>query len=173
MPGFGTNNLLLDLHGLLMILVLICGAFAFGAIYFPKTIGAQHLFRLKATGIVLFILIVGLMITGIIPDMSFGSGATFTYNTTNSFGAFAAKVTDDSLGNFTGPLLFDMMEHVTLIVPGLAAVIGFLIWHYGQRLATDQKARGSVISLMILTGIWMLALGMIGVYITKILTFPV
>jgi hypothetical protein len=75
-------------------------------------------------------------------------------------------------GNFTGPLLFDMMEHVSLIVPGLAAVIGFLIWHYGRDAMTMPAIRRSVQSLMLVMAGWTLVLGMIGVYITKVLTFP-
>lgn len=32
--------------------------------------------------------------------------------------------------------------------------------------------RRSVTSLVIVTGVWTLVLGMVGVYITKVLTFP-
>jgi hypothetical protein len=66
-----------------------------------------------------------------------------------------------------------MMEHVSLIVPGLAAVILFLIWYYGPRVMTQPVIRNSTLSLMVLTGGWMMVLGMIGIYITKVLTFPV
>lgn len=91
---------------------------------------------------------------------------------TNDFGTFVTKVTDTTLGNFTGPLLFDMMEHVSLIVPGLAAVIGFLILYLGRRVMTEPAIRGSVLSLMLVAGAWTFVLGAIGVYITKVLTFP-
>lgn len=173
MIGFSADNLLLDSHGLLMFLTLIYSAFVFGAIYFRKAADPQWLFRLKVSSIVAFAMIVGLMITGIIPDTAFGSGATFTSHFTNDFGTFSSQVTDHSLSHFTGPLLFDMMEHVTLIVPGLAAVIGFLIWHFEDRVVTDSRVRNSVLSLMILSGIWIVVLGMIGVYLTKTLTFPI
>ena len=36
-----------------------------------------------------------------------------------------------------------------------------------------QIARGSLTSLMVFTGLYTLAIGGIGVYITKVLTFPV
>ncbi len=72
-------------------------------------------------------------------------------------------MTDTSLGNFTGPLLFDMMEHVSLIVPGLAAVILFLIRHYGPRVMTQPVIRNSTLGLMALAGGWMMVLGMIGI----------
>ncbi len=41
-----------------------------------------------------------------------------------------------------------------------------------ERVVTAPEVRSSVQSLMILTGVWTLVLGAIGVYITKILTFP-
>lgn len=73
-----------------------------------------------------------LMVSGIVPDIGFGSGAAFSTSTQNGC-TFTSQVSDDSLADFTGPLLFDIMEHVSLIVPGQAAVIGFLIWHYEGR----------------------------------------
>ncbi len=173
MFGIGLNTIWLDLHGLLMFLVLVFAAFLFGAIFFSKEPDERLVRRLKISSVVTFVLLMLLMITGMIPDINFAAGATFTHTTTNDFGTFIGKVTDTSLGNFTGPLLFDMMEHVTLIVPGLAAVIGFLIFYYGGRVITNPTIKRSVLSLMFLTGAWTLALGGMGVYITKILTFPV
>ncbi len=173
MFGIGANTFWLDLHGLLMFLVLVFAAFLFGAIYFSKEPDEWLVRRLKISSAVTFVLLLLLMLTGMIPDINFAFGATFTHTTTNDFGTFIAKVTDGSLGNFTGPLLFDMMEHVTLIVPGLSAVVGFLIFYYGGRVITHPTIKRSVLSLMVLAGIWTLALGGMGVYITKILTFPV
>ena len=170
---FGPNTFWLNLHGLLMFLLLIFAAFLFGAIYFAHDPDARLVWRLKISCAVTFVLLMLLMISGIVPDINFGSGDTFTYTTTNDFGAFTAQVTDDSLSAFTGPLLFDMMEHVSLIVPGLAAVIGFLIFYYGAEVITNPTVKRSVLSLMVLTGAWTLVLGGIGVYITKVLTFPV
>ncbi len=169
----GPNTFWLDLHGLLMFLVLVFAAFLFGAIFFSKEPDERLVRRLKISSAVTFVLLMLLMITGMIPDINFASGATFTHTTMNDFGTFAAKVTDDSLGNFTGPLLFDMMEHVSLIVPGLSAVVGFLIFYYGGQVITVPAIKRSVLSLMVLAGAWTLALGGIGVYITKVLTFPV
>ena len=168
----GPHTFWLDLHGLLMFLTLIFGAFLFGALFFVRDPTEQQVRRLKMSGVVTFVLLLGLMITGIIPDTAFGSGATFTAKTANDFGTFTSHVTDNSLGNFTGPLLFDMMEHVSVIVPGLAAVIGFLIWHYGRDVMTAPTIRRSVQSLALVMAGWTLVLGMIGVYITKVLTFP-
>jgi len=156
-----------------MFLTLIFGAFLVGALFFVKEPSDQQVQRLKISGVVTFVLLLGLMITGIVPDMAFGSGATFTTTTVTDFGAFSNHVTDASLGNFTGPLLFDMMEHVSLIVPGLAALIGFLMWHYGRDVMTVPALRRSVQSLALVLAGWTLVLGMIGVYITKVLTFPI
>jgi hypothetical protein len=172
MFGLGWNTVLLDLHGVLMFVTLIFSAFLFGAIFFVRQPDALMVRRLKVSSIVAFVGLLGLMITGIIPDISFGSGGTFSGTVTNDFGTFVTKVTDTTLGNFTGPLLFDMMEHVSLIVPGLAAVIGFLILYLGRRVMTEPAIRGSVLSLMLVAGAWTFVLGAIGVYITKILTFP-
>lgn len=173
MFDFGPNTFWLDLHGLLMFLILIFAAFLFGAIFFSKEPAARLIRRLKISAAATFILLMLLMISGIIPDIHFDAGATFTQNTTNDFGTFISKVSDDSLSNFTGPLLFDMMEHVSLIIPGLAAVVGFLVFHYGEQVITNKTIKRSVLSLMFVTGAWTLVIGAIGVYITKVLTFPV
>ncbi len=172
MFGIGPNTFWLGIHGLTMIVVPIFSAFLFGSIYFSRTADARLIRRLKISSAVTFVALLGLMVSGIIPDTAFGVGATFSTTTTNDFGTFTSQVTDASLGNFTGPLLFDVMEHVSLIVPGLAAVIGYLIWTQGAAVVEAPAMRRSVLSLMIVTGLWTLALGMVGVYITKILTFP-
>jgi len=172
MFGLGWNTVLLDLHGVLMFVTLIFSAFLFGAVFFSRQPDGLMVRRLKVSSIVAFVGLLGLMITGIIPDISFGSGSTFSGTVTNDFGSFVTKVTDTTLGNFTGPLLFDMMEHVSLIVPGLAAVIGFLVLYLGRRVMTEPAIRASVLSLMLVAGAWTFVLGAIGVYITKVLTFP-
>lgn len=129
--------------------------------------------RLKISAIVTFIALVGLMITGMIPDTGFAAGSRVSGTIHNAYGTFTTKVSDDGLGSFTGPLLFDMMEHVSLIVPGLAAVAGALILHYGERVVAVPAVRRSVLSLMALCAIWTLVIGAVGVYLTKALTFPV
>lgn len=169
---FGPNTLWLDLHGLLMFIILIFSAFLFGAIFFSKDPDAKLVRRLKISAGVTFAALMLLMISGIVPDTNFGSGSTFSGTTQSSLGSFTNNVSDAGLGAFTGPLLFDMMEHVSLIVPGLAAVIGLLIFHYGAQVVTDGIVRRSVLWLMALTGVWTLVIGGIGVYITKVLTFP-
>lgn len=169
----GSNTFWLDLHGLFMFGTLIFVAFLFGAVYFGKDPDDKFMFRLKVSGVVTFLMILGLIITGIVPDTAFGAGATFSGTVTNDFGTVTRTVTDAQMGNFTGPLLFDMMEHVSLVVPGLAAVIAFLIWNQGRKVITDPTVRTAVLSLMAVNGAWMFALGAIGVYITKVLTFPV
>lgn len=173
MFGIGPNTIWLDLHGLLMFLILIFAAFLFGAIFFAKEPDAQLVRRLKISSAVTFVLLMVLMIPGMILDINFAAGATFTHSTVNDLGTFKAAVRDTSLGNFTGPLLFDMIEHVSLIIPGLSAVVGFLIFYYCGRVITTPAIRRSVLSLMVLTGVWTLVIGAIGVYITKVLTFPV
>lgn len=171
--NIGPNNFWLDMHGLLMFLIMTFGAFVFGAVYFGKDPDANMVRRLKISSVVTFVALLLLMITGIVPDAGFGSGATFSYVTHNAFGSFTSHVTDTTLGNFTGPLLFDMMEHTSQIVPGLSLVILFLIYIYGDRVITVPTIRRSVESLMVLAGAWTLVIGAIGVYITKALTYPI
>lgn len=65
-----------------------------------------------------------------------------------------------------------MMERVSLVVPGLAAVAGVLIFACGEKVITVPAIRRSVLSVMAVTGIWVLVIGVIGVYITKVLTYP-
>lgn len=169
----GWHTFWLDVHGLLMFVILVFAAFLFGAIFFAKDPDARTVRRLKISAIVTFVALLALMITGMIPDTGFASGSAFSGTIHNSYGAFTNHVSDSGVGSFTGPLLFDMMEHVSLIVPGLAAVAGVLILHYGERVITVPAIRRSVLTLMALTGIWTLVIGAIGVYLTKVLTFPV
>jgi hypothetical protein len=169
---FGPNTLWLGLHGFLMFVILVFSAFLFGAIFFTKTPDPRTVRRLKISAAVTFGALLLLMISGIIPDIGFGYPNTFTGTVHNAYGTFHNSVTATGLGNFTGPLLFDMMEHVSLIVPGLAAVAGVLIFTAGERVITVPAIRTSVLWLMSITGIWVLIIGVIGVYITKVLTYP-
>ena len=171
MLDMGPNTIWLGVHGLSMIVVPIFSAFLFGSIYFSKTADERLIRRLKISSAVTFAALLLLMASGIVPDTAF-SGAALTHTTTNDFGTFSAQVTDDNVGAFAGPLLFDVMEHVSLIVPGLAAVIGYLLWTHGAAVIEAPAMRRSVLSLMVLTGFWTLVLGMVGVFITKVLTFP-
>jgi hypothetical protein len=168
---FGPNTLWLGLHGLLMFLILVFSAFLFGAIYFSKEPDELTLRRLKISAAGTFLALLALMITGIIPDIGFGAGAAFSGTVHNAYGTFGSHVTDASVGNFTGPLLFDMMEHVSLIIPGLAAVVGVVVFSSGERVVTEPTLRRCVLWVMGLTGAWTLVIGVIGVYITKVLTY--
>ena len=169
---FGPNTIWLGLHGLLMFVILVFAAFLFGAIYFTRTPDAATVRRLKISAAVTFAALLALMISGIIPDIGFGNAGSFAGTTHNAYGTFSNHVTGTGLGNFTGPLLFDMMEHVSLVVPGLAAVAGVLIFANGEQVVTVPVIRRSVLSVMAMTGIWVLVIGVIGVYITKVLTYP-
>ena len=172
MIELGRKTFWLDLHGFLMFVVLVFGAFLFGAVFFGQQPDSRFVRRLQISAWVTVAGLFALCITGIVPDASFDTGARFSGTFVNDYGSFVNHVSDASLGNLTGPLLFDMMEHVSLVVPGLALVILVLIVHYRERVVTAPAVRRSVQALMLLTGAWILVLGAIGVYITKILTFP-
>ncbi len=169
---FGPNTFWLDVHAALMFATLIFAAFLLGAIYFSRTADAQFVRRLKVSSVVTMGSLLLLIVTGIIPDVGFVNTAISTH-IHNAYGVFTATVSPSGLGNFTGPLLFDMMEHASLIVPGIAAVVVFLIFHYGAQVISNQRVRRTVIGLMLLAGAWMMVIGGIGVYITKVLTYPV
>ncbi len=168
----GCNTMWLDAHGLLMVIVVMCLAFLVGAIWFSRQADERLVRGLKAASMVTLVAFVLLTITGLVPDIGFEKGTTFSGAFHNDFGTFQSTVSDENLGAFTGPLLFDIMEHISLIVPGLALLVCFLIWHHGRRTVEDQLVRRSVLSLLVLTGFWALAIGSVGVYITKVLTYP-
>jgi len=168
----GSNTMWIGVHGFLMTVILICLAFLFGVIWCSRQADERLVRGLKAASMITFLSLLLLMITGLIPDIGFEKGAAFSGSFQNDFGLFQSTVTDENLGAFTGPLLFDIMEHISLIVPGLAALLCFLIWHYGKRVVEDRVVRGPVVSLMTLTVAWILAIGHLGFYVTKVLTYP-
>jgi hypothetical protein len=168
----GPNTLWLGLHGLLMFIILVFSAFLFGAIFFTRTPDPRTVRRLKISAAVTFAALLLLMISGIIPDIGFGNVTSFAGTTSNAYGTFHSSVTATGLGNFTGPLLFDMMEHVSLVVPGLAAVAGVLIFTAGDRVITVPAIRTSVLWLMSITGIWTLIIGAIGAMVTSTTASP-
>lgn len=167
----GPNTALLAIHGASMLVTLVFSAFLFGAIFFSKSADETLIRRLKISSAVAFVSLMILMVTGIIPDTQFGNPSLFSGTEQEDFGTVVRTISADGLGAFTGPILFDMMEHVSLIVPGLAAVIGFLIWTRGEEVITVPAVRRSVLSLMLLTALWTAVLALIGVAITKELTF--
>lgn len=179
MPAFqfgpflvGRNTLWLDAHGLLMTLTLMALAFLCGALWFVRQADARAVRGLRAISLVAFVALALLMFTGLVPDVRFEKGAEFSGTVHNEFGTFTSAVTDDNVAALTGPLLFDMMEHVSFVLPVLAALIAFLVWHHGRRVFEDATVRRSVQFVAAVTVAWVLAIGSMGVYVTKVLTFP-
>jgi hypothetical protein len=170
--GLGTNELVLSVHGLIFILIVGFAGYIFGAIYFTKTPDRKFMKRLKISGLVTFLLVFALMISGILPDVNFGSGATLTASYGNNYGNFTQSISDASVGAFTGPLLFDMMEHISFVGLALTAVITYLLWTFDELVITDKLVRRSMLSLIIVTGAWLIVLGVVGTLMTKTLTFP-
>jgi hypothetical protein len=87
-------------------------------------------------------------------------------------GNFTQSISDSSAAAFTGPLLFDMMEHVSFVGLALTGVITYLIWNFGVLVITDRRVKWSVLSIILVTMAWLLVLGVIGTIMTKTLTFP-
>jgi hypothetical protein len=172
MFGFGPNELLLSVHGLAFILIVGFASYIFGAIYFTKTPDKVFITRLRISAVVTFLLVLALMVSGILPDVNFGSGATFTAAYANDYGNFTQTVSDVSAGSFTGPLLFDMMEHISFVGLALTGVVTYLIWEFGELVITDGRVRWSMLSLILVTVAWLIVLGVVGTLMTKTLTFP-
>ncbi len=172
MLDLGPNELFLSVHGLVFILLVGFASHVFGAIYFTKQPDKTFMTRLKISSLVTFLLVVGLMVSGVLPDVNFGAGATLSASWSSDYGNFTQTISDSSVGSFTGPLFFDMMEHVSFIGVALTGVITFLIWYYGDLVVTERTARLSVLSLILVSVAWLLVLGVIGTLMTKTLTFP-
>lgn len=170
--GLGPNELMLSIHGLLFILIVGFASYTFGGIYFTKETSSTFVFRLKFSALVTFLLTLGLMISGMLPDVSFGDATLLTATYSSAYGNFTQNVGAASAGNFTGPLLFDMMEHVSFVGLALVGVVTYLIWDYGSLVITDRRVKWSVLSLIFVTVAWLLVLGVIGTLMTKTLTFP-
>ncbi len=173
MFGLGPQETWLSIHGLIFILLVGFASYVFGAIYFTKQPDKSFMFRLKVSSLAAFLLVVALMVSGVLPDMNgFAAGATLTGSWSNDYGNFTQTVSDVSVGNFTGPLLFDFMEHISFIGVALTGLVTFLIWEYGEMVVTDRTARWSVLSLILVTVAWLVVLGVVGTLMTKTLTFP-
>jgi hypothetical protein len=170
--GLGPNELMLSIHGLVFILIVGFASYVFGGIYFTKEPSKAFVTRLKFSALFTFLLTLGLMISGILPDVNFGSGALLSASYGNDYGNFTQSITDASVGSFTGPLLFDMMEHISFVGLALTGVITYLIWSFGELVVTDKRVKWSVLSLILVTVAWLLVLGVVGTIMTKTLTFP-
>jgi hypothetical protein len=168
----GPNTLWLDAHGMLMVIVIASLAFVAGALWFAQKADRRLLRGLAVASAFTFLAVVGLTLTGLVPDVAFEKGDMFSGTVQNPFGTFQATVTDENVGAFTAPLLFDMMEHVSLVVPGLALLLWFWIRHHGPRVVEDPLVRRTALVLVGANAFWLFVLGGIGVYMTKVLTFP-
>lgn len=162
---------MLSLHGLFFILIVGFGSYVFGAIYFKRIESDVYVTRLKISALATFLAVFGLTITGILPDVNFASNF-LSASYSNDYGNFTQNVGAITVGNFTGPLLFDMMEHISFVGLALTGVVTYLIWNFGKLVITDRRVKWSVLSLMLVTIAWLLVLGVVGTIMTKTLTFP-
>jgi len=168
----GPHTMWLGAHGVFMLGVLVCVAFLAGAVWFARPEDRKLVPALRVASLLNLLAMLALMITGLVPDIGFEKGQAFSGVLRTDFGVFRSAVTDANVGAFTGPLLFDLMEHVSFVVPGLAALLCFLVWHYGRRVAENGAVRGAMLSVLILMAGWVLVIGNLGLYVTKVLTFP-
>ena len=143
----------------------------FGVFIIAKEANESTVKRLKIFSILTFVCVMVLMITGVIPDMV-GYANGFSWATATQYANTTVSVSGTQVGNFTGPYLFDMMEHVTQIGPALAAVVAGLILYLGPLAISQTQYRRGIIVLLILGWVWLLALGAIGIILTKTVTLP-
>jgi hypothetical protein len=169
--GIGANTLLVNLHYGIFIGTLFLAAFLLDAILFAKNEPAMVKLAILSS-FFLFLLTIAINISGIVADIPFSSGSAVSSSYNSTYGTFNANVTDSGVGNFTGPLVFDMMEHSSLVVPGIAAVIFALAIYYKGRAFTEPEIRKSMFILMIVLIGWIMALAMFGVILVKTLTYP-
>lgn len=170
--GYGPNSFLLDLHSFLVFLVLTVLMAVFGGILISKQADKKTVGWLKILSVVAVFLVVLLIVTGIVPDMAYTSGANLTYTSTSQYSNITQNVTDAQLGNFTAPLVFDFMEHVTLLGAGLAGVVAMLIWALGPLVITNSTVKKGVLLLLAVGWIWLIILGALGIILTKTMTLP-
>jgi len=168
----GPETMWLGAHGLFMLVILAGLALLFGALWGGRPADARLVAALRVVSLLTLLALVALTVSGLVPDVAFDKGTALSGTLQNGFGTFRAQVSDDNLGAFTGPLLFDVMEHVSLVVPGLALLLCFWIWHHGRRVVEDAAVRRTALWLVAVIGFWVLAIGNIGLYLTKVLTFP-
>lgn len=170
----GPETLWLSFHHFLSIaLVLALVEFVGAGLFFTKEPSARVTLHMKVATAGAFLIAVLVTITGIVPDTKFGDLSVFNTTTVTGYGTTALHVTNASLGNFAGPIMFDMMEHVALVVPGLIAMIAVLCWAYGSALLRLRDVKASVISLVFVTFTWIAVISIMGIIMVKYLTFPV
>ena len=169
--GLGPETIYVNVHYGLFIALLFLAAFVLDAVFFAKP-SAQAVQMILFASFFLFVMTIALDITGIIPDVPMSTGAAVSGTYATAFGNYTASVSDAALGSFTGPLFFDMMEHVSLLGPAIAAVLTGMVWHYKGLVLTEPEVKRSVLILMTIAIAWMLILATMGVILVKTLTFP-
>lgn len=58
-------------------------------------------------------------------------------------------------------------EHVAWIAPFLVTAVAFIVWHYGDRLSTNERMRKTVIALFVVSFALAGVAGLFGALITK------
>lgn len=172
MARLGPDTIYVNVHYGIFIAMLFFSAFLLDAVFFYKTADPQVVQLITISSFILFLMILAVNVTGVIADVPMSAGAAVSGNWANGFGNYTASVSDAGIGNFTGPLFFDMMEHVSLIGPGLAAVITVLIWYYKEQVLTNPDVKRPVLILLTIAIAWALILATMGVIMTKTLTYP-
>ena len=175
--GLGPNTAWLLAHHILSIgLVLSIADYVLGSVFFstqPSGHAALHMRIGSTSAVVLAVLVV---ISGIVHDIGFGNPALFNQTWGNLGSGFAIthqQTNGNSLGNIIGPLNFDVKQHVSLLIPGLAVMIAVLCWKFGKDIVKVQHYRRAVLTITSLSFAWIAVIAVIGIYLARFLTFPV
>lgn len=168
--GIGTT--LINLHYGTFIVALFFAAFLIDFIYFVKTSNRDLTVLLKFGAVAVFVLVVGVVILGLAADIPVMDSGSLSGLWSTPYSSSAQVVTGDQANRFCNALLTDMMEHTSLLGPGLAAVLLSLVWNYQGSVLTDPKVKRGVLLLMGIGLARVLVLALIGVILTKTLTLP-
>ena len=172
--GMGPNTFWIFIHHVASIaLVLSIADYVFGSVYFSSENSTHAVRHMRIGSIAALVSSIVVVVSGIVPDIAFGSPSAFNLTTTTAYGTQTLHTSVWGLGAFAGPLLFDIMEHISLIVPGLIAMIAVLCWSLGRDVLAVPHYKRAVLSITVLAFFWIAVIAVIGVYLVKFLTFPV
>ena len=168
----GLGTILINLHYGTFIVTFFFIAFIIDFVYFLKAANHDLTTLLKFSAIALFALVVAIVILGLAADIPVMDPGSLSGIWSTPYSSVSQTVTADQANSWCNALLTDMMEHTSLLGPGLAAVIASLVWNYKDRVLTDRAVKRNVLVLLGIGLAWALVLGLIGVILTKTLTLP-
>lgn len=168
----GPFSAIVNLHYGLFIVAFFFLAFLIDAIYFLEKSDRGKVALLKFGSMALFLMVVAVVILGLASDMPLNSGAPLSATWQGTYGNHTQNVTDTQATVLCNSLFMDMMEHTSLIGPGMGAVLVGMTWSYQGQILTDRRVKGTFLFLMGIALAWVLVIAVMGVILTKTVTYP-